>query len=293
MAASQGGYPLGLSASDGNHVGNADTDETGVALAPPHPVSGVRRTVVHITSGLGDSVALRPGQTTTIGFSDNPPTRTMGSALWFFDPNYNSGEGRWSNLEYGVEQGAWGFWDTVKSGQFAGLYIFNTDLSQHPSGDVSSKIAGINFGTNGQIGPAKNILITQRGIGDINYPGPITPGRLFGLSDRGYNYLDRKSKRRLQVLRRGTRYRTAGGVLTQPQVVQPPLLLVLVYNLPKVKLMNLNQNLHHLYQRYPHLLHLLHLLHHQVHYHQVHHHQVHHHQNQNVNRLDSHLQQAP
>ena len=97
----------------------------------------------------------------------------MGSALWFYDPNGDSGQGRWSNLEWGVQQGAWGFWDTVKSGQFTGLYIFNTDLSQHPSGDVSSKIAGINFGANGQIGPAKNILITQRGIGDINYPGPI------------------------------------------------------------------------------------------------------------------------
>ena len=72
------------------------------------------------------------------------------------------------NLEWGVQQGAWGFWDTVKSGQFTDFYIFNTDLSQHPSGDISSKIAGINFGANGQIG-AKNILITQRGIGDINY----------------------------------------------------------------------------------------------------------------------------
>ena len=37
------------------------------------------------------------------------------------------------NLEYGVEQAAWGFWDTVKSGQFAGLYIFNTDLDEHPA----------------------------------------------------------------------------------------------------------------------------------------------------------------
>ena len=196
VAQVSGGYPYGLSASDGNHVGNADTDATGIALAPPHPVSGVRRSAYHVRDGLGGTTPLRPGQTTTIGFSDNPPTRTMGSALWFFDPNYNSGEGQWSNLEYGVQQGAWGFWDTVKSGQFAGLSIFNTDLSQHPSGDISSKISGINFGDNGQIGPPKNILITQRGIGDINYHGPITPGRLFGLSNQGYNYLDSKSRRR-------------------------------------------------------------------------------------------------
>ena len=134
----------------------------------------------------------------------------MGSALWFFDPNHDNGvgvpQGKWSNLEYGVEQGAWGFWDTVKSGQFTGLYIFNTDLSQHPSGDISGKLAPINFGTKGEIGNPTNILITQRGIGDINYHGPITPGRLFGLSDQGYNYLDGKSKRRL---RKGTIYRTA------------------------------------------------------------------------------------
>ena len=192
VAASQGGYPLGLSASDGNHLGNATVGPVSgvsdVALAPPHPVTGVRRSATHITSGLGNSTPLRPGQTTTIGFGDNPPTRTMGSALWFFDPNYNSGEGIWNNLEYGVEQGSWGFWDTVKSGQFTGLYIFNTDLSQHPSGDISNKISDINFGTIGQIGPPKNILITQRGIGDINYPGPITPGRLFGLSDQAVSY---------------------------------------------------------------------------------------------------------
>ena len=222
VAASQGGYPLGLSAADGNHMGNADTDENGVALAPPHPVTGVRRSATHITSGLGNSTPLRPGVSIPIGFSDNPPMRTMGSALWFYDPNYNSGEGQWSNLEYNVDQGAWGFWDTVKSGQFAGLYTFNTNLGEHPSGDVSSKITGINFGTNGQIGPPKNILITQRGIGDINYHGPITPGRLFGLSDQGYNYLDGRSrrsysqpqisrKRKKGDLSKGTRFRTAGG----------------------------------------------------------------------------------
>ena len=213
---SQGGYKLGYVGADGTLTGNADfgvvSGLEGVALSPPHPVTGVRNSAVHITSGLGNSTPLRPGGSTAIGFSDNPPVRTMGSALWFFDPNHDNGvgvpQGKWSNLEYGVEQGAWGFWDTVKSGQFTGLYIFNTDLSQHPSGDISGKLAPINFGTKGEIGNPTNILITQRGIGDINYHGPITPGRLFGLSDQGYNYLDGKSKRRL---RKGTIYRTAGG----------------------------------------------------------------------------------
>ena len=47
VAASQGGYPLGLSAADGNHLGNATlgpvSGSTGVALAPPHPTTGVIR----------------------------------------------------------------------------------------------------------------------------------------------------------------------------------------------------------------------------------------------------------
>ena len=127
-----GGERLGFSGADGNTAGNASFGDvsgvSGVALSPPHPVTGVRTQAVHRTTGLGATTPLRPGQTTTIGFSYNPPTRTMGSALWFYDPNGDSGQGRWSNLEYNVEQGAWGFWDTVKSGQFTGLYIFNTDL---------------------------------------------------------------------------------------------------------------------------------------------------------------------
>ena len=185
VTASQGGYPLGLSAADGNHLGNATLGSgTGVALAPPHPVSGVRRSARHIRSGLGDSTPLRPGQTTTIGFSDNPPTRTMGSALWFFDPNYNSGEGIWNNLEYGVQQSAWGFWDTVKTGQFTGLYFFNTNLSQHPSGDISNKITGINFDANGAIGTPETTVLTQNDLGDPGFLPIDIP-----LSKQGFDYL--------------------------------------------------------------------------------------------------------
>ena len=193
---SQGGQGIGLSGADGNTAGNASfgvvSGLSGVALAPPHPTTGVRRSAIHITSGLGDSTPLRPGQTTTIGFSDNPPTRTMGSALWFYDPDYNSGEGIWYNLEYGVEQAAWGFWDTVKSGQFAGLYIFNTDLDEHPAGDISGLISGLNFpGANGAIGPAFNTVITQDRLDDPNF----IPINIDGLSDTGYEYLKEKAKK--------------------------------------------------------------------------------------------------
>ena len=56
--------------------------------------------------------------------------------------------------------------------------------------------------------PSHTTNVIVRGIGDINYHGPITPGRLFGLSNQGYNYLDSKSRRRLGGR---TIYRTAGG----------------------------------------------------------------------------------
>ena len=192
VAAVQGGYPLGLSASDGNHMGNADTSGTvsgftNVALAPPHPVSGVRRSARHITSGLGNSTPLRPGVSIPIGFSDNPPMRTMGSAIWFYDPNYNSGEGIWDNLEYNVDQSTWGFWDTVKTGQFTGIYFFNTNLSQHPSGDISNKITGINFDSNGAIGAPETIVLTQNDLGDPGFLPIDIP-----LSKQGFDYLKDK-----------------------------------------------------------------------------------------------------
>ena len=44
--------------------------------------------------------------------------------------------------------------------------------------------------------PATTTNPIFRGIGDINYQGPITPGKLFGLSDQGYNYLDGRSKKK-------------------------------------------------------------------------------------------------
>ena len=56
--------------------------------------------------------------------------------------------------------------------------------------------------------PATTTNPIFRGIGDIEYHGPITPGRLFGLSNQGYNYLDSKSRRRLGGR---TIYRTTGG----------------------------------------------------------------------------------
>ena len=187
VAAVQGGYPLGLSASDGNHVGNADTDETSIALAPPHPVSGIRRTATHITSGLGDTTPLRPGVSIPIGFSDNPPMRTMGSALWFYDSSYNSGEGQWCNLEYsnfdGDTKDKYGFWDTNDSG----FYFFNTNIGEHPcaSDGLADKIAGLSFGVGGALGTSQTLVLTKTDLGDPDH----LPIDIPGLSPEAVKYL--------------------------------------------------------------------------------------------------------
>ena len=69
---SEGGYGLALSGADGNNVGNADVGVhlglEGVALSPPHPVTGVRINAVHVRDGLGGTQALRPGAVIKRGF---------------------------------------------------------------------------------------------------------------------------------------------------------------------------------------------------------------------------------
>ena len=102
---SHGGYALGLSASDGNSLGGATTGTNsqgadGVALSPPHPITGVRTSATHILDGIGTGTALRPGKSVYRGFFTKT-LHTMGSALWFFDPtyNFNNVQGRWLNFE--------------------------------------------------------------------------------------------------------------------------------------------------------------------------------------------------
>ena len=70
-AITQGGYGIGLSGADGNGAGGAiiGTLEsphtfaglTGVALSPPHPVTGQRTNATTITDGIGSSHPLVPG----------------------------------------------------------------------------------------------------------------------------------------------------------------------------------------------------------------------------------------
>ena len=157
-------------------------------------MTGVRTQAVHVRDGLGGTTPLRPGVTITRGFSDNPPSYTMGSCLWFYDSDYDNGAGqpagRWCNLEYSNFPGSigWGFWDTVKTGQFAGLYFFNTDLSQHPCGDVSGLIGLINFGTNGALGASQTTVLTQNRMDDPTH----IPIGINEMSPQAFEYFRRK-----------------------------------------------------------------------------------------------------
>jgi len=196
-AVTTGGQGLGFSGADGNTAGNASIGDasgfSGVALSPPHPVTGVRVSAVHIRDGTGGSTPLRPGVTITRGFGDNPPSYTMGSCLWFYDSDFNNGAGqpagKWCNLEYsnfdGDSNGKWFFWDTNDSG----FFVVNTDLSQHPCGDISGLISGLSFpGDGGAIGPAFNSVDNSKGTGDADQYPPLPFG------PEAFDVLDKESR---------------------------------------------------------------------------------------------------
>ena len=115
--------------------------------------------------------------------------------------------------------------------------IFNPDIdARWPLGDVGPKYQGVVTEIDGvkyalftaykwigdgantytaQVSrPATTLLIQRRGIGEINYAGPITNYGLFGLSKEGFGYIDNRSKRSgrgAQELRGGPIYRKAGS----------------------------------------------------------------------------------
>ena len=206
-----GGQRLGFSGADGNTAGGAiigtlepphfQAGLEGVALSPPHPVTGLRISAVHVRDGTGGTTPLRPGVTISRGFSDNAPQYTMGSVLWFYDMDFDNGvgqpAGKWCNLEFsnfkGETNGKWFFWDTIKPpSTLAGFYFANTDLSQHPCGDISDLIDGLNF-PNGSLGPEKFPVITQKGLEtEPIYPGPIA--NLFGLGQRALDWMKEKAQ---------------------------------------------------------------------------------------------------
>ena len=191
---SQGGYGLGLSGADGNGAGGASVGVVdnnvdcganeqglaGVAISPPHPVTGRRRCARTITNATGSGSPLRPGTMQGMG-------APSGGALWFFDPNADGGAGRWRNFQWHTSQNAWGFWDT----NFLGFFFLNTNLDQYVLGgvnigtDIKNNIADINFGTNGSIGQPKTIVLTKNDLGDASH----LPINIDAMSPQAYEYL--------------------------------------------------------------------------------------------------------
>ena len=192
---SHGGYALGLSGADGNSLGGAiigtrSDGAQGVALSPPHPITGVRTSATHLLDGIGTGHPLQPGKSVYRGFFTKK-LHTMGSALWFFDPNYNFNnvQGRWLNFER--FDGNWCFYDT----SFLGFFFPNSNLSDFELGganigtQIKTKIQNINFGTNGEIGTPQTTVLVKN---DLNEPSFI-PIDLGGLSSQGYDYLKNKA----------------------------------------------------------------------------------------------------
>ena len=194
LGLSHGGYPLGLSAAEGDSLGgaiigiNPSTNQPDVALSPPHPQTGVRKVASTVIDGPGANRALRPGKGSRVrGTNDDGSPRVIkdGSALWFWDPNYNfAGQvGRYLNFEW--LDGQLGFWDT----NFLGFFFHNTNLDQYQlSGvnigtEIKNKIAGINFGSNGAVGEPQTTVLTKNDLGD---PGFIP---IDTMSPQAYQYL--------------------------------------------------------------------------------------------------------
>ena len=192
---SHGGYSLAISGADGNALGGAilgtnSQGASGVALSPPHPITGVRTSANHLLDGIGTGHPLQPGKSVYRGFFTKT-LQTMGGALWFFDPNYNFNnvQGRWLNFE--MFDGDWCFYDT----NFLGFFFPNSNLDEFELNGVNigtqikNKIAGINFGTNGSIGEPQTIVLNKN---DLDDPG-FLPINIDDLSTQGFNYLKGKA----------------------------------------------------------------------------------------------------
>ena len=201
------GYGLGLSGGDGNGAGNAyvgtitldmrlghaHTGMTGVAISPPHPVTGQRR-YASTQTGIGGAFSpLRPGT-----YQGSFGGSLRGGALWFYVPTFNNGEGQvpglWLNFEWMPSQEAWGWYDTSV---ITGSLFLNPNLDEYeaPFGGgnlgttIKNSIANISFSDRGAIGTPQTTVLTQNRLDDPGFL-PIT---IKGLSKQGFNYLKGKA----------------------------------------------------------------------------------------------------
>tara|TARA_A100001035_G_scaffold253344_1_gene226422 strand:- start:43 stop:2589 length:2547 start_codon:yes stop_codon:yes gene_type:complete len=198
------GFGLGLSPADGNGLGGAyigtiesgmsgaggnEIGMPGVAISPPHPVTGERR-VATTRTGMVDYSPARPGVDQT---GNGYPT---GSIAWVWDPNHPQfgPNGIWRQLQTHPSSGAWSFWDTG----FLGFGFLNQNLSQMEFSDgsnLSSDVInvlqplGVIAMQQGGIGEPRTTVLVQNNLDDPSFI-PIDIG---GLSSQGYDYLKNKA----------------------------------------------------------------------------------------------------
>ena len=205
-ATSINGFGLGLSGADGNgagdayvgeitldmRLGHAYTGQKGVAISPPHPVTGQRRYATTQTGFAGVFSPLTPGKAQR-GFPNTD--YVSGGAIWYYVPNHNNGlglePGLWFNLEFNTSNGKWSFWDT----NFLGFFYLNQNLDdlEHSGTNIGTQIrtqiASINFGTKGEIGTPQTLVLTKNNLDDPSF----LPINIDGLSTQGFNYLKGKA----------------------------------------------------------------------------------------------------
>jgi len=169
--------PLGFSGHDGSGVGGAYVGKViasehglspgipshdailnldGVAVSPPHPVSG-RRVYASTRTGMVTFSPTQPGKVQG-NLTDALPT---GSVMWIWNPTANNSDGTsgaWYPLEFDVATQAWGFWDS----NFLGFGFLNTDLSQ------------LEFTPGDSTGTALNTLLTNNGLNNQDMGQPST-----------------------------------------------------------------------------------------------------------------------
>tara|TARA_Y100000992_G_scaffold301088_1_gene271148 strand:- start:127 stop:2508 length:2382 start_codon:yes stop_codon:yes gene_type:complete len=215
-AASFNGLGLGHSGSDGEGSGGAYTGKViagehglqspahdyilnldGVAISPPHPVSGKR---VYASTRTG-MVSFSPTQPGKIQGNSEYPT---GSVMWIWNPSANNSDGttgQWFPLEFHPVHKQYGFWDTGFLG-FAFLNI-NLDQLEFTSGDNTGAtlLALVNslgiFNTN-NIGAPQSTVLKQDPLGDPSFlPIEIMrtiAGAALGAAKEAFEFFKSKAK---------------------------------------------------------------------------------------------------
>ena len=184
-----GGSIIGTVEAGMRHASASRIGMKGVAISPPHPVTGVRQLAMTRTGGMASGGSFSPA---TPGKKQGNSDYPTGAIMWFWDPNFNSGAGLWRYFEKNVVSGAWSWWDS----NFMGFGFLNPNLDEFPMSGGSnfptsmvSAINSLNDDNNGEIGTPQTTVLTKNDLDDPSF----IPIDLGGLSSQGYDYLKNKA----------------------------------------------------------------------------------------------------